>query len=85
MTTQTNAAVAALEAEHGKTSDHDIGQCFISDQHVCQSNAGYYIGRWCIEAIGLTWLPQPWSRDSEYFETEGEAQVLLDNWRINDG
>lgn len=40
---------------------------------VCQSAAGYYVGRFCPEC-------GPYSRDSHYFETREQAQSYLDEW-----
>ena len=40
---------------------------------VCQSAAGYYVGRFCPEC-------GPYSRDSDYFKTREQAQSYLDEW-----
>lgn len=81
MTTQTDNAVDNLLLDSGEASDHKDGTLRVSPQHVCKSHAGFYVGQYCIEIVCEQWLPQPYSRDSEYFGTEGEAQALLDNWR----
>lgn len=62
--------VSKLIKEHADSKPSD-GQLRVTDSCVCESNAGYYIGTWCIEYMedGDTWLPQPHSRDSEYFPT----------------
>ena len=46
---------------------------------VCQSAAGYCVGRWCPEC-------GPYSRNSEYYGTEKQAEYALntkDYWRDN--
>ena len=50
-----------------------------SELEVCQSAAGYYIGRmfWAVEEPGSYW--DAGSRESDYFKTRAEAQKLLDS------
>tara|TARA_R100000479_G_scaffold165704_2_gene105153 strand:- start:6 stop:299 length:294 start_codon:yes stop_codon:yes gene_type:complete len=62
------------------------GQVVISGLVVCKT-AGYYVGRWCAEWMGSMWLPQPYSRESDYFSTVQEAidaqgQMLADNLEL---
>ena len=63
-----DSLVADLIEKHGPASDHPEGTLFITEQCVCKSAAGYYIGTWCIEVVCGSWLPQPHSRDSEYMD-----------------
>lgn len=81
MTQQSNNAIDELLAQHGEASQYDEGECFVTEQVVCKSNAGYYVGTWCIESLGTPaqWLPQPNSRDSGYMSEE-QAVLLLDSW-----
>lgn len=60
--------VDALLLEHGDAQSHPEGTVFVTEECVCKSNAGYYIGTWCIEVISGQWLPQPYSRDSQYMD-----------------
>lgn len=62
--------VSKLIKEYADSKPSD-GQLHVTDSCVCEANTGYYIGTWCIEYMGDgdTWLPQPHSRDSEYFPT----------------
>ena len=48
---------------------------------VLHSTAGFYIGRECFDLEMPDW-PQPYSRESIYWETHQEAQAWLDagNW-----
>ena len=48
----------------------------ISDLKVMKSAAGYYIGRSCSDEDGFE---VPYSRESEYFRKEVEAQAELDD------
>lgn len=80
MTAQSGEAVDKLVTQYGGPTEYMAGTCFITEQIVCQSNAGYYVGTWCIEAIGSQWLPQPNSRDSGYM-TEQQAKELLASWQ----
>ena len=55
----------------------------VSKLMVMHSHAGYYVGRGCSEKVdpeeyGTEWLPQPYSRESGYYETEELAQKELD-------
>ena len=43
---------------------------------VCQSAAGYYIGTWCNHC-------GPYSRESNYFRTQKEAELILASWQDN--
>lgn len=53
---------------------------FVTEQAVCKSGAGYYVGTWCIEVLNGSWLPQPYSRDSGYSSKE-DAEKLLASWK----
>ncbi len=48
------------------------GQMVITGPVVCKTCA-YYVGRWCAEWTGSFWMPQPYSRDTDYFGTVEEA------------
>lgn len=49
--------------------------CFVGKLEVCCSGAGYYIGRMCLDKKhGYT---APYSRESDYFPTEGAAADAL--------
>ena len=84
MTKQSGAAVDKLLALHGAATEHVAGACFTTEQVVCKSNAGFYVGTWCIEVMDCLdhkqWLPQPNSRDSGYM-TEQQAKELLASWQ----
>lgn len=71
------AAVNLLLDGHEQPQHHEEGTTFVSEPCVCKSNAGYYIGTWCTEAVCGQWLPQPYSRDSGYFITEALAQEYI--------
>ena len=47
----------------------------ITDLKILESAAGYYIGRQYYDNEMKGWFP--YSRDSEYFMTEEEAEVCL--------
>ena len=79
MTQQTNNAVDELTNRYGEASQHEEGFLAVTDQHVCKSNAGYYIGTYCIEVIGNQWLPQPYCRNTGYM-SEKQAIALLASW-----
>lgn len=53
------------------------GQIVRSEPIICKTCA-YYVGYWCMEWMGSEWLPQPYSRESDYFETEKEAKQWLE-------
>ena len=58
------------------------GQVYVTRHpRVMRSAAGFYIGRECFEPEMPDW-PQPYSRESIYWETSQEAQDWLDagNW-----
>ena len=58
------------------------GQVYVTRHpRVMRSAAGFYIGRECFEPEMPDW-PQPYSRESIYWETRQEAQDWLDagNW-----
>jgi hypothetical protein len=44
------------------------------DFQVLRSNAGYYIGTFCPNC-------GPYSRESDYFRTDEEAQAALQQWQ----
>ena len=71
------ALVDQLIENHGPAGSHPNGTLFVTEQCTCKSNAGYYIGTWCIEALSGQWLPQPYSRDSGYILTEALAQEYM--------
>lgn len=48
------------------------GQMVITGPVVCKTCA-YYVGKWCAEWTGSFWMPQPYSRDTDYFGTVEEA------------
>ena len=48
----------------------DAGTSGITELKICQSAAGYYIGRMCDEG--------PYSRESGYYETRPKAKLALD-------
>ena len=52
--------------------DPSEGQIIITGLVVCKTCA-YYVGRWCAEWTGAMWLPQPYSRETDYFATVQEA------------
>ena len=76
-TSASDALVDALMTKHGDASKYEEGTIFETEPCVCRSNAGFYIGSWCIEAIGTQWLPQPYSRDTIYFNTAEQAAARL--------
>ena len=56
------------------------GHLVVSNVCVCESNAGYYVGRYCAEYIGDgMWLPQPYERLSGYYITKEGASEELNN------
>lgn len=71
-------ALIKLEEEKGDASNYEEEELFITEQCVCRSPAGYYVGTWCIEVLHGHWFPQPYSRDSEYMSEE-DAIKLLNN------
>lgn len=54
--------------------EHD--DCFVSSLKVCQSGAGYYIGRMCLDK--QRGFEAPYSRESGYYPTEEMAARDLD-------
>lgn len=80
MTTASDNAVEELVNRYGDASLHKDGALYVTEHVVCKSNAGYYVGTWCIEIICEQWLPRPYSRDSGYM-TEAQAEKLLASWR----
>lgn len=48
----------------------------ISPLKVMKSNAGYYVGRSCVDEDQCE---QPYSRESGYYSTKEAAQSALDN------
>ena len=48
------------------------GQLVVTGPVVCKTCA-YYVGRWCAEWTGSFWMPQPYSRETDYFATVQEA------------
>lgn len=67
-------ATYKLNRDHSRTIrfwTDEHGTTGITDLKVCKSAAGYYIGRMCDEG--------PYSRDSEYYETEKECKKDLED------
>ena len=56
-------------------SERAVTQC-----HVCQSAAGFYIGQWCVENMGGDLVPMPYDRLSGY-GTKEEMLAVLDEYR----
>lgn len=54
----------------------------ISELKVMRSNAGYYIGRSCVED-GIP-FEQPYSRESGYYPTKEAAEADMDSFDIRD-
>lgn len=65
-------AIARL-TKKAQNKDLKEGEMLISEPCVCKSNAGYYIGRWCVEMNNNILFPQPYSRDSDYM-TKRDAE-----------
>lgn len=57
----------------GDAKDYEEGAYFITGTMVCKSNAGYFVGTECITATSGMWLPEVYSRDSEYM-SKGAAE-----------
>lgn len=49
--------------------------CYLTGLHVCQSNAGYYIGRMCWDKEGD--FEEPFSRESGYYRKKEDAEKEL--------
>ena len=64
------------EDERKKRFPVDGKDCWISELHVMQSAAGYYIGRDCIDKTD-PFGPEPYSRESDYFRTEEGARAAM--------
>lgn len=61
-------------------------ECWVSKLMVLRSNAGYYIGRMCLDK-GEDGLPfsEPYSRESGYYKTtEAAARALADGFPERD-
>jgi len=52
------------------------GQIVIGPLCVCESGAGFYIGRWCIEKIEGCVVPQPYERVTGYMSREAADREL---------
>jgi len=75
----TEAVQQLLSSVEGTKPGYGDETLAITPVCVCKSNAGYYVGHWCVEFVDNdTWLPQPYSRDSHYFATPEEAQAYLE-------
>lgn len=72
--------IGDLFVRHGNASNHNEGDLFVTENCVCKSAAGYYIGSWCIEVIEGQWFPQPYERLTHYM-TEAEANVVLGEYQ----
>ena len=48
----------------------------VTDDVVCESAAGHYVGTWCVEFIGNEWVPMPYSRDTDYMPLD-KAEAYL--------
>ncbi len=61
-----------------KTNSDPDEKIYYSDLQVCQSGAGYYVGRmgWVVDKK-LGEYPEPYSRESEYYPTREAAEQAL--------
>lgn len=62
--------VEELKEKHGDAKNHEEGTHFVSDVTVCESNAGFFVGRQCITSVCGMWLVEVYSRDSEYMSED---------------
>ena len=53
------------------------GQIIRGEPVICKTCA-YYVGYWCVEWMGSEWLPQPYDRASDYYNTIEEAKSALE-------
>ena len=77
MTEQAAKLIEDLLIQCGSPTMHKEGAIFETEQCVCRSAAGFYVGSWCIESISGHWLPQPYARNSVYFPTFEQAERHL--------
>ena len=68
-------------------SDYNRGDevLFIAQYSVMHSAAGHFIGQVCIEYDWDfdAWIPQPWSRNTDYMHKE-DAYSMLQRWEQED-
>ena len=67
-----------LFEQASKITNPEDGHLIVSDYLVCKSNAGHYVGTWCIEYVTEDdeWFPQPYSRDTGYMQQAIAHEVL---------
>jgi len=58
-----------------KKYPHEHNDCYVSDLMVCQSAAGYYLGRMCLDKEDG--FEEPYSRESDYFASKEKAAAAL--------
>lgn len=64
-----------MESVDRQNYPHEKGDCYVSNLMVCQSAAGFYLGRMCVDkADGFE---EPYSRESDYYASRKEAQAAL--------
>lgn len=73
-------AIQQLKKKAETMFEPEVGKLLISDDAICNSAAGYYVGTWCIEYMGNgDWLPQPYERywrEWGYFPNTEKAQAF---------
>lgn len=60
----------------GEAKQLDTKLIHITSPQICKSQAGYYVGQWCVEWIHNSWVPQPYDRLSGYGTREQMLQEL---------
>lgn len=78
-----DAQLKELQALMDAISTPTTGQLVVSGQDVLLTCA-YYVGSWCSEWMGDGWLPQPYSRDTEYMGSFEEAKRMLDSFEADE-
>jgi hypothetical protein len=73
--TELNNEIASLLAK-GEANQLDKTKIHTKEPQVCKSNVGHYIGRWCVEWLHNTWIPQPYERLSGYGTKEQMLKEL---------
>jgi len=58
-----------------KRFPHEHSDCYVSDLMICESAAGYYLGRMCQDKEDG--FVEPYSRESDYFASKTEARAAL--------
>jgi hypothetical protein len=69
--------VDRVEFPHESRSTDPKEKVYYSDLRVCQSGAGYYIGRMCWVEDEHGGYPDAGSRESDYYDTQEDAENAI--------